>query len=166
MPNLPIAFADLFGGGILLVAGISGNTIADVIRGNVTIHGLGGGGSSGTVTPTGQTAPGGLKGGGQTLKGKVSWFGGPNDPSAGSTTASGAPTSEPGIAVYNQATLGGWWRVTFPNGRTVDLKQTDIGPAPWTGRLVDVTYSALGLAGYSQGDFPTDGTVSAVYLGK
>lgn len=103
---------------------------------------------------------------GATLTGKVSWFGGAGDPTSGPTTASGKPVSSGGIAVYNQATLGGWWAVTFPNGRTVTLQQNDIGPAPWTGRVVDVEASSLGAAGYSESNFPTNSTVKAVYLGK
>jgi hypothetical protein len=103
---------------------------------------------------------------GQTLVGKVSWFGGPGDPTSGSTTASGKPVSAGGIAVYDQATLGGWWAVTFPNGRTVTLQQNDIGPAPWTGRVVDVDYASLAAAGYTQSNFPTGSTVKATYLGK
>jgi hypothetical protein len=103
---------------------------------------------------------------GSILRGKVSWFGGPNDPTSGPTTASGSPISAGGIAVYNEATLGGYWQVTFPNGRTEVLKQTDIGPAPYTGRVVDVAYSSLAGAGYTEGNFPTNGSVQAVYLGK
>jgi hypothetical protein len=101
-----------------------------------------------------------------SLTGEVSWFGGPHDPTSGPTTASGAPVTQPGIAIYNEATLGGWWRVKFPNGKTADLQQTDIGPAPWTGRKVDVTYSALGSVGYTETDFPTNSTVTATYLGR
>ena len=103
---------------------------------------------------------------GTVLRGKVSWFGGPNDPTAGSTTASGSPISAGGIAVYNHDTLGGYWQVTFPNGKTEILKQTDIGPARWTGRVVDVAYSSLAGAGYTEHDFPTNANVQAVYLGK
>jgi hypothetical protein len=107
-----------------------------------------------------------LSGPGQKLNGKVSWFGGPKDTTSTSTTASGKPVSVPGIAVYNQSTLGGYWLVQFPNGKKLVLQQTDIGPAPWTGRVIDVTYSALPAAGYSTGNFPTDSTVHARYLGK
>ena len=122
------------------------------------------------VQPSGGGAvdPSQLAGGGAgqvSLTGKISWFGGPNDPSAGSMTASGAPISEPGIAVYNRQTLGGYWQVTMPNGHQAVLKQTDIGPAPWTGRKVDFTYSALPQLGYSEQNFPTDATISATYLG-
>jgi hypothetical protein len=103
---------------------------------------------------------------GPTLAGKVSWFGGPNDLSAGGTPASGIPITHPGVAVYSRHTLGGWWRVTFANGRTVALQQTDIGPHPQTGRVLDVTYSALGLAGYTEHNFPTDSIIHAEYVGK
>jgi hypothetical protein len=103
---------------------------------------------------------------GQAVNGKVSWFGGPHDAETGnSKTASGASTSEPGIAIYNRATLGGYWKVTANNGKTAVLKQTDLGPAPFTGRAIDVTYSALGKFGYNEGNFPTDSQFKAVYLG-
>lgn len=101
-----------------------------------------------------------------TLSGKISWFGGPNDPSAGGTPASGIPITTPGIAVYNRQTLGGWWKVTAPNGRSAIVQQTDLGPAPWTGRKIDFTFSALPLFGYTEKNFPTDATATAQYLGK
>ena len=119
--------------------------------------------SSGTSAPTGPTAPGTV---GQTLQGRVSWFGGPDDPTSGPTTASGKPVTDPGIAVYDTATLNGYWRVHFPNGRTAVLQQTDIGPAPWTGRVLDVLYSALPYLGYTEQNFPTDSQISAGYLGS
>lgn len=100
------------------------------------------------------------------LNGKGSWFGGPRDSSDSGHTALGGTTKEPGIAVYNHGTLGGFWRVTAPNGKTVVVKQTDIGPAPWTGRKIDVTYSALGKFGYGEHNFPTDSEFKAQYLGK
>lgn len=105
---------------------------------------------------------------GHVITGKVSWFGGPNDgETAGNRTASGAPTSTPGIAIYNRATLGGYWRVTdTKTGRSAVLKQTDLGPAPWTGRKIDVTYSALNRFGYGEHNFPTDSTFKAEYLGR
>jgi hypothetical protein len=84
-------------------------------------------------------------------------------------TASGGTTATPGIAVYNRATLGGYWRAKFPNGRTIVLRQTDLGPSasgPKGKRIADFTYSALALAGYTEQNYPTDATVSITYLGK
>lgn len=101
-----------------------------------------------------------------TVSGKVSWFGGPRDSTDSGHTASGGTTATPGIAVYNRATLGGYWRVTDQKtGRSVVLKQTDLGPAPFTGRKIDVTYSALNRFGYNENNFPTDSDFSATYLG-
>ncbi|HTA98677.1 MAG TPA: hypothetical protein VK730_13675 [Solirubrobacteraceae bacterium] len=103
---------------------------------------------------------------GQAVTGKVSWFGGPNDSTDSGHTASGATTATPGIAVYNRATLGGYWKVTdTKTGRSAVLKQTDLGPAPFTGRKIDVTYSALNRFGYGEHNFPTDSTFKAEYLG-
>jgi hypothetical protein len=100
------------------------------------------------------------------LTGKGSWFGGPGDSSDSGHTANGETTKTPGIAVYNHGTLGGYWRVRAPNGKVAVLKQTDIGPAPWTGRKIDVTYSALNKFGFNEGNFPTDSQFSAEYLGR
>lgn len=98
--------------------------------------------------------------------GTISWFGGPQDKTTGPTTASGAPVTQPGIAVYNRATLGGWWLLKLPNGKLTMIQQTDIGPAPSSGRKFDFTYSALPALGYSTSNFPTNANVSGVYLGK
>jgi hypothetical protein len=104
---------------------------------------------------------------GQQIAGKVSWFGGPNDSSDSGHTASGATTAEPGIAVYNRATLGGYWEVTDKrSGKSAVLKQTDLGPSPSTGRAIDVTYSAIPQFGYTQQNFPTDSEFTAKYLGR
>jgi hypothetical protein len=103
--------------------------------------------------------------GGVALRGRVSWFGGPHDSMSGPTTASGLPVTQPGIAVYNTETLRGYWVVRFPNGRTAILRQTDIGPAPWTGRVLDVLYSAFPALGYTERNFPTDAQITARYLG-
>ena len=89
-------------------------------------------------------------------------------------TASGGTTATPGVAIRpgahyesGRATLGGYWRITDPKtGRSVVLKQTDIGPNQSTGRRIDVTYSALKKFGYSERNFPTDANWQAEYLGK
>lgn len=119
----------------------------------------------GTPTTPVSTAPPTSTAAGQAITGAVSWFGGPDDHTTGPTTADGKPVSDPGIAVYDTATLNGYWRVHFPNGKTAVLQQTDIGPAPWTGRVLDVLYSALPYIGYSEQDFPTGAQITATYLG-
>jgi len=140
-------------GSVLLVA-----ILASVLGGSATSCG-----NAPTSAVASVPAPGTA---GTELRGKVSWFGGPNDRTAGPTTATGLPVTHPGIAVYNTATEGGWWWVRFPNGRAAILQQTDLGPAPWTGRVVDVLYSALPALGYTESNFPTDAEVVARYLGR
>jgi Transglycosylase SLT domain len=89
-------------------------------------------------------------------------------------TASGIPADGPwpGIAVLDTTTLGGYWKVTYPNGRTLVLQQIDVGPAPGLGpgpehRVVDADTAAAIAAGYTIASTPTDrGMVSATYLGQ
>lgn len=103
------------------------------------------------------------------LRGKASSYGGPNDAGDNNRPAlQGATNKKPGIAVYNRKTLGGYYRVTAPNGQTRVVQQTDIGPAPFTKRVVDLNPPAGKLFGYKEGNaFPTDqGTWKADYLGK
>lgn len=61
MANLPLAFAEAVGGGVLLLAGISGESIGNIIRGQFTIQPLTSGAStasaaSGPTTGTSGTA--------------------------------------------------------------------------------------------------------------
>jgi len=100
-----------------------------------------------------------------TLSGKTSWFGGPND-SQNTGTALGLPDTARGLAVYNRKTLGGYWRVQWPNGRTSVERQVDIGPAPWTHRSIDFTSAAIRANGYTEKNFPTDARATITYLGK
>lgn len=96
------------------------------------------------------------------LTGKVSTYGGPNDSGDNNRPAlAGATNRAPGIAVYNQHTLGGYWLVTI-DGTTKVIQQTDIGPAPWTGRKIDINPPAA----KRLGGVTTDATGKAVYLGK
>lgn len=92
-----------------------------------------------------------------TVKG--SWFGqyrGWHDPDSGTQTASGISLNEPGIALPSRKTLGQWFDVTAPNGKTMRVRQTDLGPAKWTGRGVDITASLADKFGYKPNNFPTD----------
>ena len=101
----------------------------------------------------------------QVITGKTSWFGGPND-GENTGTALGLPDTVRGLAVYNRSTLGGYWRVHWPNGRVSVERQVDIGPAPWTNRKIDFTSAAIRAAGYTESNFPTDSTATIEYLGK
>jgi hypothetical protein len=87
---------------------------------------------------------------------------------AGLAPASGIPNTQPGIAVYNPSTLRGWWIVRAPGGATAILQQTDIGPAPSTGAVVDINaIAARTIFGVRASAFPTkQGTWSASYIGK
>lgn len=93
-----------------------------------------------------------------------------NDPGDNDRTAlPGGTNKKPGIAVFNRRTLGGWWEVRAPNGKTAVVQQTDIGPSPRTGRVIDInSVAARNVFGLPYGNkFPTDqGKWSARYLGK
>ena len=100
---------------------------------------------------------------------------GVHDSSDSGVTALGTPTARGGIAVYRYSTLGGWWWVCAPRrilARGVKrchlVRQTDIGPAPWTGRVVDVTsVTARRAWRLPTAGFPTDvGTWSLRYRGR
>ncbi len=167
MANLPLAFTELLAGAIVLDAGIKGDSVANVIKGQAqftpiqtpgtssttTTSSVGSGLTSTGSTTTGINFPGGAK------TGKISWF-------TGQQTASGISINVPGIAVYNHSTLGGYWLMQAPNGRQFVVQQTDIGPAPWTGRLFDFTESLLTRIGYTTSNFPTDAQATGYYLGK
>lgn len=81
MANLPLAFAEMLGGGIILLAGMSGDTIGNIVRGQFTIQPLVSGGSTATsgaasvgtgvtgTTSAGSTGdPGGISG---TVEGDI-----------------------------------------------------------------------------------------------
>lgn len=100
---------------------------------------------------------------GWTKTGKVSNFGGPSDPSDSGRTASGGTTATPGIAMRNRATLGGYYLLqSLSTHRAAIVPHTDLGPADWTGREWDITYSAMPWLGNPATDTQAKGT----YLGK
>lgn len=114
--------------------------------------------------PTGAgTTPGPM---GAWTTGKASWFS-QYPRSAGSkygwrdtgdkpnSNALHVPDSQQGVAFFNRATLGKWFWVKAPNGKLQKLRQTDIGPAPWTGRKIDIAAVAAERYGYSPHTFPT-----------
>lgn len=73
-----------------------------------------------------------------------------------SMTALGPKTGEAGIALPDKSTLGQMFQVTTPDGRTFIAKQTDLGPARWTGRGVDINAELRRKMGYGEKNFPTD----------
>jgi hypothetical protein len=107
---------------------------------------------------------GGLVAGGQTTKereaalkkkpvrGRVSTFGPPIEPAG--KTASGRSSAEAGIALYEHDTLGKRFRVAI-KGHSAVLPHTDVGPAPFTHRLIDVTGAGARKLGFDPRHFPT-----------
>lgn len=104
----------------------------------------------------------GGRAGGLFRSGRASWFGGAND-SMNTGTALGLPDTAPGIALLNQSTLGKYFRVVSPQGRWRKLRQIDIGPAAWTGKILDITSAALKYFGYNERNFPTGRGIWKVY---
>lgn len=81
---------------------------------------------------------------GPVFAGRISEF-------SGGLTAGGYQATEPGIALRSSATLGETFRLTTSAG-TDYVKQTDWGPADWTGRVIDITSAQMRVMGWA----PTD----------
>ena len=82
------------------------------------------------------------------------WFDPQDKPNS---NALGVPDSQQGIALPTRAGLGKWFNVTPPGSdRPFPLQQTDTGPAPYTGRGVDVSAAAANQMGFTPKNFPTD----------
>jgi LysM repeat protein len=101
---------------------------------------------------------------GSSITGRMTWFGGPNDPGAQGAPASGLGWLSDGMSYYNEGSLGGQWSIHFPWGQTLPMRQIDIGPAPWTHNAFDMAYSALPSTPYNQSTWPNP-TVTGTYLG-
>jgi hypothetical protein len=86
-------------------------------------------------------------------EGKHKWVDKGDKPNS---NALGVPDDMQGIALPSRKTLGKWFYVTAPNGMTLCLQQTDLGPAKWTGRKIDIAAVAAERFGYSPKNFPTD----------
>ena len=77
------------------------------------------------------------------------------------SAALGVPDWQQGIALPSRATLGKWFNVTPPGGGIpYPMQQTDIGPAKWTGRGVDISAAAAHQMGYTPRTFPTNAPFS------
>jgi hypothetical protein len=72
------------------------------------------------------------------------------------SNALGVPDSAQGCAFNNHSTLGDWFVVTAPNGKSLLMPQTDIGPSPRTGRKIDISAHMAEAFGYTPSTFPTD----------
>jgi hypothetical protein len=76
---------------------------------------------------------------------------------------------EAGVVVRDAATVGGYWRVAYPDGRILTVRQLAVGP-PAHGRGAPVlgsTAAALREAGYSEAArYPRGALVQASYLGS
>lgn len=81
---------------------------------------------------------------GPVFAGRISEF-------SGGLTAGGYQATEPGIAMRSYDTLGETFRLTTAAG-TDYVKQTDWGPADWTGRVIDITQAQMAVMGWA----PTD----------
>jgi LysM repeat protein len=110
------------------------------------------------------SAPTEAPGVGASVTGRMTWFGGPNDPSAQGTPASGLGWRSDGMSFYNYGSLGHRWQIQFPWGQTLNMTQIDIGPAPWTGNPFDIAFSALPNTPYSSSNWPNP-VVTGTYLG-
>ena len=73
------------------------------------------------------------------------------------SNALGVPDAQQGIALPSRHTLGMFFDVQGPDGRMHRVQQTDVGPAPWTGRGIDISAAAADKMGYAPENFPTNG---------
>lgn len=76
---------------------------------------------------------------GPVFAGRISTF-------SGGLTAGGYQATEPGIALRSSSTLGEIFYVKHSGGAGY-LRQTDWGPASWTGRAIDITTASQGIVG-------------------
>src|SRR6516162_4020074 len=68
----------------------------------------------------------------------------------------GVPDWAQGCAFFDRSTLGDWFVVTAPNGISLPMPQTDIGPNPSTHRTIDISSHMAEAFGYTPRNFPTD----------
>ncbi len=83
-----------------------------------------------------------------------------DDTDTPNSNALGVPDDCQGVSFYDHATLGKWFVVSAPNGHSSLEQQTEIGPAPWTGRKIDISAVCAERLGYSPTTFPTNGEFS------
>lgn len=79
--------------------------------------------------------------------------------------ASGLSQMTPGIAYMATKSIRHWFKLTFPNGKSFIVRQVDVGPSGWTGKMIDVNAPLAEMAGYSPKTFPTGAIIRFQYLG-
>jgi murein DD-endopeptidase MepM/ murein hydrolase activator NlpD len=77
-----------------------------------------------------------------------------------------ATNDEPGIAVWNMGTLGGWWLVTTAEGGSAILRQTDFGPSAATAFIDINTVAVRSVFGKQNGNTFLEENWTFKYLGK
>lgn len=78
------------------------------------------------------------------VHGYSSWFSGPCDGADSGSTGSGIPARIPGIALPETRTYGRWFLVVDESsGARALAVHSDYGPAGFTGRVIDLTYSLV-----------------------
>lgn len=85
--------------------------------------------------------------------GKYHWH---DSGDAPGSAALGVPDDAQGIARPGKESLGTWFMVRAPNGKVSLEIQSDLGPAVFTGRTIDISAAAAERFGYSPQNFPTD----------
>lgn len=83
-----------------------------------------------------------------THLGPSSWYGGACDKQDNNRSYTGLPHSEPGIALYYLRPFKAYYLLTGPTGRKSVVRHSDKGPAPWTGKLVDLNWTAARAVGF------------------
>ncbi|MBV9797277.1 MAG: LysM peptidoglycan-binding domain-containing protein [Solirubrobacterales bacterium] len=128
------------------------------------LSGAGGSVASGASGSVASPAPSQAPAVGTTITGRMTWFGGPHDPSAQGAPASGLGWRSDGMSFYNYGSLGHQWVIRFPWGQVLNMTQIDIGPAPWTGNPFDIAFSAIPNTPYSSSNWPNP-IVTGTYQG-
>lgn len=126
--------------------------------------GTSGGGFSTSVAAPAGTAPLGA----DAQSGKGSWYSQyqgqhswvDKGDKPGSAALQGTPDWAQGIALPSRRTLGQWFDVQGPDGKIHRVQQTDLGPAKWTGRGIDISAAAAERMGYTPKNFPTNASWS------
>lgn len=138
-----------------------------------------------TTQPNSELAPPPVNTNGPSVEGKGSWFN-PTSVDGGAVPytdaqgqvwndaqgqregppVSGLSNDTPGIAINDRGTMGDYYLLTDPNGRSVVVRNFDMGPAGYTGVAIDVNAAAASALGYSPNNGPGGFGWSAQHIGS